>query len=256
MGEGEEIQHVLCCYKSSGRSTGQVGDRWIPKGPGFPLLLCWREIIFFVSSKALLKDSKHFIQISLSIFFHPRASNEGEDASANLNQCELHWLPWKKTQVACVSWVALQKTRFHNQSLCNSVSITPWCPTAPASCKDCPAFGELPISLQRATLKEFDSNYHMLSLFFLFWDMISKLDPLLFPATLRTHPKPKEGRTSRNSHVCRWFLHPSMYPGNQGGLAWIYSFHSLTCEQSVKCMETLNFIWFPWVDGFSKRAGP
>ena len=126
----------------------------------------------------------------------------------------------EKIQVVCVSWVALQKTQSHCQSLCNSVSITPRCLTTPASCKDGLSFGELPISLQRVTLEDFDSIYHMLPLFSFCWEVISELDLLISPATLRIQPEPKEGSTGRKSQAYRRrSSYLSKYPSNQSGFS-------------------------------------
>ena len=58
----------------------------------------------------------------------------------------------------------------------------------------------------------------MLPLFSICWEVISELDLLISPATLRFQPEPKEGNTGRKSQAYRWrSSYLIKYPSNQSG---------------------------------------
>lgn len=128
------------------------------------------------------------------------------------------WEDGEDTSGLCLG--GLKKIQSPSHSRCNSVAITPRYHTAPPSCKNGPAFGESPFSLQRAMLKELDSIYHMLPLFFPFPEKwLPNGTHSFFPATLRAQPEPQNRSPGITSCASRWrSLHLSQHPSDQDGV--------------------------------------
>lgn len=170
---------LLQTFKMLCKKYSQGINKWPLRDLAALPLVCGRESMFVVLSEASWKDSKHFIKISPPILFYPGAANEGVESFANLSQFEPPWLPREKAQVSAGLPYRkpnlIIKVSVIQSQLLLGVSLHHPAAKIVLQLVNCPSPSKEP-----HTLKEFDSIYHMLPLYYYFFSPFSEKRPTPF----------------------------------------------------------------------------